>query len=346
MEENLMKRTTWCAGVGMVICSGSVMAEVKLSGFVDMSAESIRFQGRTVQRLQSGNMNTSRLVFSDVEKLGGDLEAQFVYEMRFRADTGALTVPPARDSYVALKGDFGRILVGRMRVTSATTYGRIDPSYTATYSVVTNISASYQRWLENNTVKYETPVWNHWQVISSLSLGKEGENLGPREQRKSGQGTSTGVRYQNGSWFTSLVYDKFNNALPGETMQDIWLVGEYWKRRDFKITAALHRYSGNYATGRPEQSGFDWQIGGRYFLNPNNELVMSYVNRNESGGANGDANGLYLSLEHGLSKRTILYATYAQINNRGNSRYALSFDAQPTAGETVRGLSVGISHAF
>lgn len=340
-----MKKTLY-AGISLVFCSSSAMAELTLSGFVDMSAESITYQGKTARRLQSGNLNTSRIVFRDVEKLDNNMEAQFVYEWRFRADTGAQPVPPARDSYVALKGDFGRILAGRMRITSATTYGRIDPSYTATYSVITNINASYQRWLENNTVKYETPTWNNWQIISSLSLGKEGENLAPKEQQLSGRGTSTGVRYQNGPWFASLVYDRFNNALPGETMQDIWLVGEYWMRKDYKITAAIHRYFGNYASGKPEQHGYDWQIGGRYFINPVNELVVSYVNRNEAGGANGDASGLYLSLEHSLSKRTILYATYAQINNRGNSRYALSFDAIPNAGETTRGLSIGMSHSF
>ncbi|MFK0378513.1 porin [Pandoraea sp. NPDC090278] len=337
-----------CTALALAQCAGASWAQTgpTLSGFVDSYVESIRAQNTTTQRLQSGGLQTSRFVFRDVEKITDTLEAQAVLEWRLRVNNGTTPVPPARDAYVALKGEFGRFLLGRMRVTSATTYGRIDPTYTGNYSVITNVIASYERWLENNTVKYESPKWQGFQVISSLSLGKQGENLQPGERPKSGQGTSTGLRYSTGPWFASVVYDNFNNARPGEGMQDVWLVGEYWIRGEYKITAALHRYSGVYTTGKPSQQGFDWQIGGRYSITPANELVVSLVNRNEAGGSNGDATGLYVGIEHSLSKRTRLYASYARINNRGNSRYALAFDMVPMPGENTSAVALGISHAF
>ena len=77
-----MKKTLY-AGLSLVFCSSSAMAELTLSGFVDMSAESITYQGKSARRLQSGNLNTSRIVFRDVEKLDNNMEAQFVYEWRF-----------------------------------------------------------------------------------------------------------------------------------------------------------------------------------------------------------------------------------------------------------------------
>ncbi|UVA80551.1 porin [Pandoraea commovens] len=337
-----------CTALALAQCAGASWAQTgpTLSGFVDSYVESIRAQNTTAQRLQSGGLQTSRFVFRDVEKITDTLEAQAVLEWRLRVNNGTTPVPPARDAYVALKGEFGRFLLGRMRVTSATTYGRIDPTYTGNYSVITNVIASYERWLENNTVKYESPKWQGFQVISSLSLGKQGENLQPGERPKSGQGTSTGLRYSTGPWFASVVYDNFNNARPGEGMQDVWLVGEYWIRGQYKITAALHRYSGVYTSGKPSQQGFDWQIGGRYSITPANELVVSLVNRNEAGSSNGDATGLYVGIEHSLSKRTRLYASYARINNRGNSRYALAFDMVPMPGENTSAVALGISHAF
>lgn len=41
-----MKKTLY-AGLSLVFCSSSAMAELTLSGFVDMSAESITYQGKS-----------------------------------------------------------------------------------------------------------------------------------------------------------------------------------------------------------------------------------------------------------------------------------------------------------
>ena len=69
-----------------------------------------------------------------------------------------------------------------------------------------------------------------------------------------------------------------------------------------------------------------------------------------SGIAQGKATTLGVTYEHGLSKRTYLYASYGQVSNNGTSSLPLyggtTSVAPVVAGDNPRALSLGMRHMF
>ena len=88
-------------------------------------AQTVNIYGRlalTVNQIETGSNtkvrelrdNASRLGFRGVEDLGGGLQALFGLEMGLNADTGSLTDPAFRNSYVGLRGGWGTVALGRL----------------------------------------------------------------------------------------------------------------------------------------------------------------------------------------------------------------------------------------
>ncbi|MFT4193015.1 MAG: porin, partial [Comamonas sp.] len=60
------------------------------------------------------------------------------------------------------------------------------------------------------------------------------------------------------------------------------------------------------------------------------------------------ADQLSVGYVHDLSKRTALYSTLSYLKNRGSARYSVASitNATTAAGDSSRGIDVGIRHSF
>src|SRR5256885_2869366 len=122
------------------VCSLSIAA----LGHPIAHAQDMQVYGQirlTVNHLKTGNAgstmeerdNASRLGFRGKEELGGGLQALFGMEMGLDADTGSLTTPAFRNSYVALRGSLGTVALGRL--------DSANPTGSPLYSQVTGITS-------------------------------------------------------------------------------------------------------------------------------------------------------------------------------------------------------------
>jgi predicted porin len=86
-------------------------------------------------------------------------------------------------------------------------------------------------------------------------------------------------------------------------------------------------------------------VGTQWDLTPTTELRAAYTTLTAQGVAN-DATHLALGVVHSLSKRTALYANWAQVDNKGTGvRFGVGL-APKTAGGSSSGFDAGIRHSF
>src|SRR5450830_1466714 len=300
---------------------------VKISGFVDINLEHLSTPKNSVNRISSGGLNASRLVFSGDEDLGGGSKAFFTHEMQFSADTGAGPTP--RQSFVGLTGSWGTISMGRQNTPSYWIAGYADPSWSADYSLVSNMQFFYAPYRENNSLAYNTPRVGGFMGRFMVTAGQE-------DGSSNGRYVSTAIEYREGPLFAGAVSDlKYNKNGFGS----------------FEPTFIYHTYNGYYAYPPYvgfNASGWDAQAGMRWQITDRHRVFASFVvKKDDKNVAMSDAKGMLLGYGYNLSKRTDLYANYGRINVKNNTTvaYPMTFNTS-TSPEPNSGIQLGIRHAF
>lgn len=102
-----------------------------------------------------------------MEDLGGGLQALFGLEMGLNVDTGTPTSPAFRNSYVALRGGWGTVALGRLdsanptgsplysQIIALTHFAPNDAGATATSTAMQNA-----RNRTSNSIGYASPNWS------------------------------------------------------------------------------------------------------------------------------------------------------------------------------------------
>ena len=324
---------------------------VRLSGFVDISVERLAQSGKggSVYRVSSGQLSSSRINFSGQEVLSSDLKAIFTYEPQFSADTGTAAAQ-ARQSFVGLHSNkYGVLTMGRQNTPSYWIAGYADPSFSADYSMVSNMQFFYAAYRVDNAIQYNTPRFYGFMGRFMVTTGME-------DTTRAGRYLSTGIEYRDDKLYAGFVSDlrytrNINNAGSVPSARDNYASLAY-KFGDFEPTLVYHTYNGYYAYppyADFQSKGWDIQIGARYKLNPSNRLYASFVHRKDDNNTKlSDANGFVLGYIYSLSKRSEIYATYAHVQHKHDSpiRYPVTFSASPTSQQNPSGMAIGIRHAF
>lgn len=325
------------------------LAQVTLSGFVDLNLEIAKSGGGTQRSLVSGGLNTSRLQFKSVEDLGGGLKATAVHELTFRADSGQAGSP--RHTYVALGSkEWGELSAGRRDLPSAEMYGYIDPTFSGDYSPISNTLLYFAPWRESNGIFYTSPRVANLQARIGTTFGRE-------DGSKDAKATSIAVDYWNKDLYLMAAVDRqYRRDLDSpERMRhssDHYLGGVY-SMGPLDLTFLYHRYNGYYAY--PPYVGFaskgnDIQLGLRYEFNALQRVFASVVRKNDRpNAALSDATSWVAGYLHGLSKRTDLYTIVGAVHHARDSelRFPVSFNhATPLSNENPRGVQIGMRHKF
>lgn len=355
-------RATLAAALAAACASSAALAQsqVTVFGIADAALRSVSNTGvGTGRTVVSGSNSTSRLGFRGVEDLGGGLSAGFHLEHGVLLDTGTPASSSKyfdRRSTVSLMGrSWGEIRIGRDFTPTYTNWSRYDPfayvGVARTADLFSNapngpIRAAFGT-NDNTTVRSDNSV--QW-ILPRLG-GLEGSLMvAAREGGTAAQGAANvlgGVLgYRGQGWGLAVATTSTQNTLTTDGRFRDSSVGGSYRAGPVTVTAAVRRMS--YSTARQT----NLLVGATADFGPHQvKLSVHRVDMAGRVGATsidtGDALQLGLGYVYSLSKRSVLYATAAQIDNRAGGRYtAPGGPSGMAAGGTSRGVELGVRHSF
>lgn len=374
-----MNRKTKYAALVLAAASSSAMAQsnVTIYGRVDVGLQHID-NGTTRTGVDSGTYTASRLGFRGTEDLGGGLSALFFLEAGINADTGILGGGGRtfnRGSYVGLSSkDWGTLTLGRqyvpifwpflfaddagphrlhgysavqsvqrsnfMRVSQAAlttpvANGTLSSGAGGIYSV--GITSAF----ENNLVVYKTPSFGGLTLTGAIGAAEDhvdsAKVYGANAEYRSGPlYLGAGWNQKQGIVAATGASQKVSEAVMG---------GMYSVTPQLNLWGNLHGWKAETGAAGGEVKGHDAMLGVSYRL-PSGQLWANYSRKNVGSCTACDSSGFGVGYHHQMSKRTELYVGYGRVSNEANSGNSLVGFAPVATGTGVRGVTVGIAHAF
>lgn len=233
--------------------------------------------------------SAGRVGFRGVEDLGGGLQASFILEHRFQADTGAAETPfwQAR-SFVELGApkQWGSIYAGREYIPAFWPALRLDPwgfdsvGTPGPKHQFANYTVPVSGIRSDNTVGYRSPDWNGFKTNLAWSAGE-----GTRSNSMGGN-----IEYTAGPLYVGAGWDKVNDNLK------LALVGAAY---DFGMVRPAVLYAESTVAGVKHKN-----VTLTARVPVGQHLVKLGAARLDPEGANNTNLRLSAGYEHFLSKRT------------------------------------------
>jgi predicted porin len=322
----------------------AAQTNVTLYGVVDAAVESADAGGPEGRHtnVQSGNQSGSRFGFRGSEDLGNGLKAIFNLEAGVAVDTGAQDSSGLfqRRAVVGLEGAFGTVTLGREYSPIAAVAGATDEFGQGFYG--NNLSSFGSGRVTRrlaNSVNYKSASFGGFDLLATYSAGEK--TTGP-----SGDLKGIGAEYKLGGLYLGAAYHNLKRAATGNDKE--YGAGVAYT---FADVGGLE-IKANYLSADPDGANNkfkQYNLGAGYPFGPS----KVYVNLQQSKLENGaKGNAWALAYSYSLSKRTNLYATYANMNNNGLATFGLnsgSNNVTPAAtalGADPSVFTIGMRHAF
>ncbi len=336
-------------------------------GSLDMAINAIHVGDQSAQRMQSGNVWTSKIGLYGQENLGDGWTSFFRLESGLYADTGAQQDSSSlfnRASYVGLQNpDFGTLSLGRQYSSlGAAALGAdvyLGNAHESIYSYLLNTSGLGGKGNTdaaarlNKTVRYISPkIGNRVSFDASYSF-KSDQSTGPAAHAK-----TVAVNYADSSTVVGVGFGQSwcdpatSGSCPSKdagiaaVRTDITIVSATQDLGPLVGTAAYLRFA-------PRSAGAG--VGNLYTLGvekmAGQDLWRAAFAYRDTSAPGNYAYGATLGVDHFLSKRTALYARLGLLKNGPQSSLIYNYEASggnPTmaAGQNARDLSLGMYHAF
>jgi predicted porin len=331
-HSTLALTTFTCLALASAAC---VAQSVTVYGRLAVSANQIETGGTT--KLYELRDNASRLGFRGVEDLGGGMQALFGLEMGISADTGSLTNPPFRNSYVALRDGWGTMALGRLdsanptgsplysQITALTHFAPNDAGATATSTSMQNA-----RNRTSNSIGYMSPTWSGFNVRARYYLRGTGAD------EDAARSLDLGLNYQVGKLKAAMGFakDTRDGGLANNEFDDKWQAGlnyEVLPGWEVYVLGGVDRYKNTATTRRDVQYA---ELGTAYTHGPH-KLVLNFFEREVQSSLTGDRPRQQLSYQYFISKRTDLQA-FIDNDEVDSSR----------SNVRVRAIGAGVRHNF
>jgi predicted porin len=309
--------------------------------------------------LDSGLQSGSRIGFRGTEDLGNGLKASFVLEYGLAADTGVLGTT-ARQSLLALSGNFGTVAAGRQYTPQYGLVAKVDPFGTGTvgdaafgrgvYTMATGrligtaVPTGPNEIRLNNLIAYVSPNFGGFNVVAGYTANGLADEEATLKTAKSGDTKVWAINpnYSAGPLFVGLNYHKVKNeALDADSAA--WDIGATY---DFGA-AKLHALVGQNKdeVGAADHKDKKWLVGVSAPIGKFN-VMASYARLKSDGDVaaiDGNKSSKWaLGTTYSLSKRTNVYAAYAKISNNDEAEGRVSVRAP----NYTSGLNIGVRHSF
>ncbi|MCT9813451.1 porin [Acidovorax sp. Be4] len=341
------------AFVSMAPCHAQ--SSVTVFGLIDTGISHYRVHGGQRQTAQaSDGLASSRLGLRGQEDLGGGLSAHFWLEGGVAVDDPA-EFNFARRSTVGLTGPWGEVRLGR--------------DYTPTYMIQSEFSGP---WVTNGVG--ESLVYRgratlygsanggqstHVRASNSIgyflpkSLGGFAGQLQyafPEAEDGSQAGRYLGgkLTYKQGPWRLGVAYSRATGGrkAPGTRPRDLQSTS-LGVAYDFGVASLEALYAKDHVAMPLGRKGLEGLTAGLTVPVGQGEFRVSYAQIDFSYPSDqARANKLAFGYVHHLSKRTALYATYAQVRNRGGAAFTVGGDPAGIRNQASSGQNFGIRHLF
>ncbi len=379
----MQKKIIALAIAGLASTAAFAQSNVTIYGVADATFDSIKTTGNVAgvsiePRHNRISTNSSLIGFKGAEDLGNGLKAVFQFEGSVGFDGGSAFGGANRDSYVGVAGGFGTVVAGNLTGPTRAFGAAVDVNAGATgIAANSGIIGKFGGILEGGTVgadgnfaitaparsatasgPFDTRWKNTIAYISPDMAGFTVIGAYVANENKTGAvntfGYDVGAKYAAGPVMVGLSYNKakLNNdaAVLGLTdidAADLRLVASF-DAGFVKINGLAERVKVN-ATGVSETQK-TYGLGAIVPVGKGKITGQYYVARDISGTAFGTDTGAKLwslGYEHSLSKRTILKANYARLDNDRQAGYQFGVNSNnANTGETGSGFQVGIRHSF
>ncbi|MBL0075527.1 MAG: porin [Rhodocyclaceae bacterium] len=359
----MQKKIIALAIAGLASSAAFAQTNVTVYGKIDMSYEhSSGTGGSKTTGINSGGHDGSRLGFRGEEALGGGMKAIFGLEYgSLKADTNA-GITGSRQSYVGLSGNFGTIIAGNIYATGANWAGKYDSldaanSYSPLQYFNGNFGATINPYATQNSVGYTSPSMSGFTlrgVVGFAPMKLDTVAFNTNQERLYG----VGVDYDMGPLSVGVVHHRVNhigNTGPADQRENA--VAATYDFGPLALTGTWQTMKSENAAGATNADFNIKSIGMTVPVTKNDLLRLMYArfdNKMAGAAANDDANSWGVVFEHSLSKRTIGYAGYNKMNNKGAATFKTPAgngnggvtNATVAPGGDSNGYGFGVIHNF
>ncbi len=391
----MQKKLIALAVAGLASTGAFAQANVTVYGVADASFDVVKISGDANNELGNTtrvSTNSSLLGFKGAEALGNGLTAVFQYETAVGFDNTTSTsgaLGANRDSYVGLAGGFGTVVLGNLTGPTRALGAALDVNAGATgigansallgklgnnLIGTTDASGSYgggstcgrssictsifdTRW--KNAIAYVSPSFAGLNATVAY-VANENKALNGLAAANT-TGYDVGLKYANGPAMAAVTYNAVSIGNAADLkVSDLRVGGSFnFGAASLRAIFDLAR-ADNFGGNKVTQAVYG--LGATFNVTPASKLLgQVYVARDlKVNGSSADDTGAKLfevGVEHSLSKRTMLKATYAMINNDKGAAYDFGINAvgintgtlpggANAVGGTVQGLSLGLRHTF
>ncbi|OJW94289.1 porin [Thiobacillus sp. 65-1402] len=331
-----MKKSLIALAVAGVVSAPAFAAtsNVDVYGKLHMSVSVFNDQETGSEDLQVSS-NASRIGFKGSEDLGGGLAAIWQIESGINMDETGGTWG-SRNTFVGLKSDaMGTLMLGNYD-TPLKLIGRNIDLFGDTLADSRNVTGVESDTRGRNSVTYMSPSFSGLAFAAQYSNSSDSSTFGDATDDAFWSLNGT---YTNGPLFVGLGYSD-GKALENVGVDKEWRLAAGYSFGDFKVV-------GQYDKSKSEFSNDDyraWLLGGAYTMG-NVVLKANYMD-GEWDGFNGDIKQWTIGADYNLSKRTTVYALYADGENIGFGFGAGGSDLIGPDNEDVSVFSVGVVHSF
>jgi predicted porin len=287
----------------------------------------------------SGVQSTSRFGIRGSEDLGGGLKAVFNIEAGVNWDTGAADgVFWQRRAIVGVAGGFGEVRLGRDYTPGFTSAGATD---VMGYGLLGN-------WLtftaNGNDLGITTRASNGLHYTGSFG-GMTVRAMYATGEDQSGNNVGdmyglSGV-YAAGPLTVQGYWQNTDRGPAGDNQQ--YGAGVQYRAGMFRV--AFNYGMADFDSGL-EHEGFGLGAGIKLGAG---EFLVNYVRQDLNTPGNPKADTIGVAYVHPLSKRTNVYATYGQTNNKNGGAFNLNYSQSSVSGALggdPKAFAVGVRHMF
>jgi predicted porin len=339
MKKSLLALAALTAFAG----AASAQSSVTLFGIVDAGIARLSAGGNSKTGMTNSGYNSSRLGFRGVEDLGGGLKAGFWLEGALSNDDGnASGFNFRRRSTVSLMGGFGEIRLGYDYVPTfwnTTVYDvfgtngigqAMTPTLVSGANSVANVRSS-------NGISYFTPNLGGFSAQVTKAFGenvsggvKTNDYFGFRAGYAAGP-LSVHAAYGKTEGATDdadLKYTNFGASFDLGVAKPMLFIGQQKSGAGMKVLAIEGSVSVPVGAG----------------------AIRAAYSRHDIKDSDNDWNKIAVGYLHNLSKRTVVYATYARVSNKGTQTKVVANNGlsapSVTPGGNASGFEFGVRHAF
>lgn len=314
-----MKHLMTVAGfTALCVSSANVLADTVLYGkaHVALVNETVEADG---DDKGTGELilesRASRFGVKGKAELSEGLDAIYKWETEVKwnnaTDGAGDTQLKARNTYVGLKGGFGKVIMGINDTPMKQSEGKVDVfSDREDMAKIQDAFVDTQE-RENNIVSYYSPKFNNMQFAVATMPGKSAEEIGY-------------------AWSTSLVYgDKklkktpfyaaiaYDDKVDGDTTDALRVVGSA-KMGGFTVGALAEQVTKEDGDAATDDEQMRYLLSGKYKFDKKNTVLLQHVSAEEVNGqtsssafkGGNELNSTSIGLDHKLGKQTKLYGMY------------------------------------